>query len=154
MIEIGLLHRLSPLQRILPDPQKCRMDPSLPMSCDSPGLTDTNEVHLLNQQSHLFPLNSFRRPTAGHFRPRNAPAITGGSVVFDAFCGLWSREKALSRTVDAGNPNEIVGLGKSNRPRASGCDLPVVKKTLQNSRFCRAGHNQRVNLVFQFSSGL
>jgi hypothetical protein len=29
-----------------------------------------------------------------NFRAYIAPAITGGSVVFDAFRGLWSREKA------------------------------------------------------------
>jgi hypothetical protein len=70
------------------------------------------------------------------------------------FSGYGVEKKRLSRTVDAGNPNEIVGLGKSKRPRASGRDLPVMKMGLENSRICRAGHNQRVNLVFQFSSGL
>jgi len=70
------------------------------------------------------------------------------------FAGYEVEKKRLFRTVDAGNPYEIVGLGNSNRPRASGCDLPVMKKRLQNSRFYRAGHNQRVKLVFQFSSGL
>jgi len=70
------------------------------------------------------------------------------------FAGYGVEKKRLSRTVDAGNPNEIVGLGKSKRPRASGRDLPVIKIRLQNSRFCRAGHNREVNLVFQFSSGL
>jgi hypothetical protein len=70
------------------------------------------------------------------------------------FSGYEIEKKRLSRTVDARNPNEIVGLGKSKRPRVCGRDLPVMKKRLQNSRFCRARHNQRVNLVFQFSSGL
>ena len=70
------------------------------------------------------------------------------------FAGYEVEKKRLSRTVDAGNPYEIVGLGNSNRPRASGRDLPVMKKRLKNSRFCRAGHNREVILVFQFSSGL
>jgi hypothetical protein len=70
------------------------------------------------------------------------------------FAGYGVEKKRLSRTVDAGNPNEIVGLGDSNRPRASERDLPVMKKRLKNSRFCRAGHNREVFLVFQFSSGL
>ena len=70
------------------------------------------------------------------------------------FAGYEVEKKRLFRTVDAGNPYEIVGLGNSNRPRASGRDLPVMKKRLQNSRFCRAGHNLEVILVFQFSSGL
>jgi hypothetical protein len=70
------------------------------------------------------------------------------------FAGYGVEKKRLSRTVDAGNPNEIVGLGKSRRPRARWRVLPVMKMGLQNSRFCRAGHNREVSLVFQFSSGL
>jgi hypothetical protein len=70
------------------------------------------------------------------------------------FAGYGVEKKRLSRTVDAGNPNEIVGLGKSKRPGVCGRDLPVMEKRLQNSRFCRAGHNREVKLVFQFSSGL
>ena len=70
------------------------------------------------------------------------------------FAGYEVEKKRLSHTVDAGNPNEIVGLGKSKRPRVFGRDLPVMEKRLQNSRFCRAGHNRKVILVFQFSSGL
>ena len=70
------------------------------------------------------------------------------------FAGYRVEKKRLSRTVDAGNPNEIVVLGNSNRPRASERDRPVMKKRLQNSRICRAWHNREVNLVFQFSSGL
>jgi len=50
--------------------------------------------------------------------------------------------------------NEIDGLGKPGRPRASERDLPVMKMGLKNSRIYRAGHNREVILVFQFSSGL
>jgi hypothetical protein len=83
-----------------------------------------------------------------------APAITRGSVVFDAFLGLWSREKRLLHTVAVRKINENEHLGNLGRLRASGRDLPVMKMGLQNSRFCRAGHNREVSLVFQFSSGL
>ena len=70
------------------------------------------------------------------------------------FAGYEVEKKRLARTVAMRKTNEIVVLGNSNRPRASGRDLPVMKKRLQNSRFCRAGHNREVILVFQFSSGL
>ena len=70
------------------------------------------------------------------------------------FAGYGVEQKRLSRTVDARKPNEIVGLGNSNHPRTCGRDLPVMKKRLQNSLFCRAVHNLEVILVFQFSSGL
>ena len=70
------------------------------------------------------------------------------------FSGYEVEKKRLFRTVATRKPNEIVGLGNSNRPRACGRDLPVMEKRLQNSRFCRAGHNLEVILVFQFSSGL
>jgi hypothetical protein len=70
------------------------------------------------------------------------------------FSGYEVEKKRLYRTVATRNPNEIVGLGKSKCSRVCGCDLPVMKKRLQNSRFCRAGHNREVILVFQFSSGL
>jgi hypothetical protein len=70
------------------------------------------------------------------------------------FSGYGVEKKRLSRTVAMQNANEIIGLRKSKRPKARGRDLPVMKKTLQNSRFCRAGHNREVILVFQFSSGL
>jgi hypothetical protein len=83
-----------------------------------------------------------------------APAITGGSVVFDAFLGLWSREKPPSGTVAMQKPKENEHLGKLKPPEASGRDLPVIKMRLQNSRICRSGHNRKVSLVFQFSSGL
>ena len=70
------------------------------------------------------------------------------------FSGYEVEKKRLLRTLAMRKSNKIVGLGNSNRPRASERDLPVMKKTLQNSRFCRAGHNREVILVFQFSSGL
>jgi hypothetical protein len=70
------------------------------------------------------------------------------------FSGSGVEKKRQPDTVAIQKTNEIVSLGNSGRPRASGRDLPVMKMGLQNSRFCRAGHNQRVNLVFQFSSGL
>jgi hypothetical protein len=70
------------------------------------------------------------------------------------FAGYGVEKKRQSDTLAMQKTNEIVSLGNSGRPRASGCDLPVMKMGLQNSRFCRAGHNQRVILVFQFSSGL
>jgi hypothetical protein len=70
------------------------------------------------------------------------------------FSGFEVEKNRLLRTVDAGNPYEIVGLGNSNRPRASARDLPVMKTRLQTSRFFRAKHNREVSLVFQFSSGL
>jgi hypothetical protein len=70
------------------------------------------------------------------------------------FSGYEVEKKRLSRTVAMQNANEIVGLGILKRPRVCGRDGPVMKKRLQNSRFCRAGHNREVILVFQFSSGL
>jgi hypothetical protein len=70
------------------------------------------------------------------------------------FAGYEVEKKRLSRTVATRNTNEIVGQGKSNSPRVCGRDPPVMKKRLQNSRFCRAGYNREVILVFQFSSGL
>ena len=70
------------------------------------------------------------------------------------FSGYGVEKKRLSRAVATRKANEIVGLGKSKRPRVCGCDLPVMKKRLQNSRFCRAGYNLEVILVFQFLSGL
>jgi|GEM_PF-681219 len=63
-------------------------------------------------------------------------------------------KQRLSCTVAMQNSHEIVGLGKFKRPRVCGRDLPVMKKRRQNSRFCRAGYNLEVILVFQFSSGL
>jgi hypothetical protein len=70
------------------------------------------------------------------------------------FAGYGVEKKRLYRTVVTRNTNEIGGLGKSYRPRASGRDLPVMEKWLKKSRFYRAGHNREVILVFQFSSGL
>jgi hypothetical protein len=70
------------------------------------------------------------------------------------FAGYEVEKKRLSRTVAIQNANEIVGPEKLKRPRVFGRDRPVMKKRLQNSRFCRAGHNREVILVFQFSSGL
>ncbi len=70
------------------------------------------------------------------------------------FSGYEVEKKRLSHTAAMQKPNEIADLGKPGRPRASERDLPVMKKRLQNSRFCRAGHNREVKLVFQFLSGL
>ena len=70
------------------------------------------------------------------------------------FAGYEVEKKRLSRTVALQNANETVGLGESKRQRTYGLDLPIMKKSLQNSRFCRAGYNREVILVFQFSSGL
>jgi hypothetical protein len=70
------------------------------------------------------------------------------------FSGYEVEKKRLSRTVAMQNANEIVGLGKLKRPRVFGRDSPVMEMGLQNSRFCRAGYNLEVILVFQFSSGL
>jgi hypothetical protein len=68
--------------------------------------------------------------------------------------GYEVEKKRLSRTVAMQNAIAITGLGKEKRPSVCGRDPPVMKKRLQNSRFCRAGHNREVILVFQFSSGL
>ncbi len=70
------------------------------------------------------------------------------------FAGYGVEQKRLSRTVAMQKSNEIVVLGESKRPRVYERDLPVIEKRLQNSRFCRAGYNLDVILVFQFSSGL
>ena len=70
------------------------------------------------------------------------------------FGGYGVEKERLSRTVTTRKPNEIICLGKLNRPRVCERDLSVMKKRLQNSRFCRAGYNLEVILVFQFSSGL
>jgi hypothetical protein len=70
------------------------------------------------------------------------------------FSGYEVEKKRLLRTTAMQKINEIDGLRQSRRPKASGRDLPVMKMGLQNSRFCRAGHNREVILVFQFSSGL
>jgi hypothetical protein len=66
------------------------------------------------------------------------------------FAGYEVEKKRLYRTLATRTTNEIAGQGKSRRPRARGCDLPVMKMGLQNSRFFRAGHDREVNLVFQF----
>jgi hypothetical protein len=70
------------------------------------------------------------------------------------FSGYEVEKTRLLRTVAMRNADEIVGLGQQRRPRVCGRDLPVMKIGLQKSRFCRAGHNREVILVFQFSSGL
>ena len=70
------------------------------------------------------------------------------------FSGYKVEKKRQSGTVAMQKTNEIVSLGNYGRPRVCGRDLPVMKMGLQNSRFCRAGHNREVLLVFQFSSGL
>ena len=70
------------------------------------------------------------------------------------FSGYEVEKKRLLRTLAMRKTSEIFGLGKSKRPRACGRDPPVMEKRLQNSRFCRAGYNLEVILVFQFSSGL
>ena len=70
------------------------------------------------------------------------------------FAGYEVEIKRLLRTAVTRKTNEIAGLGSPKRPRTCGRDLPVMEKRLQNSRFCRAGHNREVILVFEFSSGL
>jgi hypothetical protein len=70
------------------------------------------------------------------------------------FAGYGVEKKQQQRTLATRNADEIVGLGQQRHPRVCGRDSPVMKKRLQNSRFCRAGHNLEVILVFQFSSGL
>ena len=70
------------------------------------------------------------------------------------FAGYDVEKKRLSRTAVTRKTNEIADLGKPRRPRTCGRDPPVMEKRLQNSRFCRAGDNREVILVFQFSSGL
>ena len=83
-----------------------------------------------------------------------APAITRGQSSLLRFAGYEVETKRLSRTVAMQKSNEILVLGESKRPRVYERDLPVIEKRLQNSRFCRVGHNREVILVFQFSSGL
>jgi len=51
-------------------------------------LADTIEVHLRDQQAHAFPLDSLGKLNSGQIGPVLAPAITPGSVVFDAFLGF------------------------------------------------------------------
>ena len=46
------------------------------------------------------------------------------------FSGYEVEKKRLLRTLAMRKANKIVGLGKSNRPRASGRDLPVIEKRL------------------------
>ena len=70
------------------------------------------------------------------------------------FAGYEVEKKRLLRTVAMRKTNEISGLGKPRRPRVFGSNLLVIEMGLQNSRFCRAGYNLEVILVFQFSSGL
>ena len=64
------------------------------------------------------------------------------------FSGYGVEKKRLSRTAAMQKANEIVGLGNSNRPRACGRDLPVMKKRLQNSRFYRGGYNPKGHFGF------
>jgi hypothetical protein len=70
------------------------------------------------------------------------------------FSGYEVEKKRRSHTEAMQMTNEIVGQRKSQRIRAIWSDLPVMNMRLQKSRFCRAGHNREVILVFQFSSGL
>jgi len=56
------------------------------------------------------------------------------------FSGYEVEKKRLSHTAAMQKINEIDGLRQSRRPRVCERDLPVMKKRLQNSRFCRAGH--------------
>ena len=70
------------------------------------------------------------------------------------FAGYEVEKKRLSRTAVTRKTNEIADLWNSTRPRVCERDPPVKEKRLQNSRFCRAGYNLEVILVFQFSSGL
>ena len=57
------------------------------------------------------------------------------------FSGYEVEKKRLLRTTAMQKINEIDGLGKPGRPRASERDLPVMKMGLKNSRIYRAGHN-------------
>ena len=63
------------------------------ITCDSPGLADTGEMHLLDRSRLLFPCNAaWQRKTeclqTPIIRASIAPPITRRSVVFDAFRGL------------------------------------------------------------------
>ena len=88
------------------------------------------------------------------FAPRSRRPLPGGQLFLMRFAGYGVEKKRLSRTVAIQKTDGIAALGKSKRPRVSGHDPPVMKKRLHNSRFCRAGYNLEVILVFQFSSGL
>ena len=59
-----------------------------------------SELYLHKRSSHVFPLT----------RIGEMPAITCGPVVFDAFLGLWSREKRLPHAAAMQRTNEIVAL--------------------------------------------
>jgi hypothetical protein len=47
-----------------------------------------------------------------------------------SFSGYGVEKKRPLQTEAMQNPNEIIDLGKSRRPRASGRDLPVMEKRL------------------------
>jgi hypothetical protein len=64
------------------------------------------------------------------------------------FAGYGVEKKRLLYTAAMQKINEIDALGQPLPPRASGRDLPVMKKRLQNSRFCRGGQSREVSLVF------
>ena len=74
---------------------------------DSPRLADTGEMHLRSRGRLLFPCKfAWQRKTQCLqtliLRASIAPAITPGSVVFDAFLRLWSPDKApLAHRSDA-----------------------------------------------------
>jgi hypothetical protein len=63
--------------------------------CGGPGLEDTGEMKYPYTASFVCaPIYLTTYGWATRDATNLAPAITRGSVVFDAFCGLWSREKA------------------------------------------------------------
>jgi hypothetical protein len=54
VIEIGLLHRLSSLQRILPDPQKCRMDQIFSPCAKPAGSTLSSDLAIYHPSGFYF----------------------------------------------------------------------------------------------------
>ena len=102
-----------------------------PQYFDCPGSADMSELYLHKRSSHVFPLT----------RIGEMPAITCGPVVFDAFLGLWSREKRLPHAAAMQRTNEIVALkeisthtplafGRTNWDclRSPGLCMPLGKK--------------------------
>ena len=94
--------RMSSVRSNLPD-----CDSAVLADYDSPRLADNGEMHVCNRGHPLFPRKvAWERKTecleTPIVRVSIAPAITPGSVVFDAFLGLLSREKAtLAHRSDA-----------------------------------------------------
>jgi hypothetical protein len=50
--------------------------------------------------------------------PRSRRPLPEGRLSLMRFAGYGVEKKRLSRTVDAGNPNEIVGLWRSGPPKS------------------------------------